>query len=132
VNRVAALSQAWLEAKAREADAVEQRRAIEDALSKALEIDAQQERQTTAKVDGYSVKVICRLSHKIDSDKLQEVAAQHGLTEHLSGLFRWKPELNLKAWKAATPDITQPLEAAITTTAGRPSFSITKEEVSNG
>ena len=53
-----------------------------------------------------------------------ELAAEHGLTDHLSTLFRWKPEINMAIWKAADESITKPLAAAITAKPGRPSFTI--------
>ena len=121
------LSQAWIEAKAAEAHAVEERRAIEDELSAAIGVELTNEGIITAKRDGYVIKATCRMNRKIDGDQLQTIAAEHGLSMHLQSLFRWKPELNVKEWKAATPEITGPLSEAITTTAGRPSFSITKE-----
>lgn len=133
MNSIAELSKAWIEAKAKESQAIETRRAIEDRITAALKIDAKSDKQTTAKADGFVVKIFCRMTHKIDGEKLQEAAQAAGIGHDvLSGLFRWKPELNIKEWKAAAPDITRPLEAAITTTAGRPSFSITKEESKNG
>jgi len=58
---------------------------------------------------------------------VQEIAAEAGLTEHLSSLFRWKPEINMSAWKNADEKITTPLLGGITTTPGRASFTITKE-----
>jgi hypothetical protein len=65
------------------------------------------------------------MNRKVDADKLQELAAEHGLSEHLGSLFRWSADINAAAWKAAAPTITAPLLGAITTTPGRPSFSIT-------
>jgi hypothetical protein len=67
-----------------------------------------------------------RINRKVDADKLQAIAAEAGLTEHLSSLFRWKPEIAMSAWKAASPNITTPLLDAITATPGRPSFTITE------
>jgi hypothetical protein len=64
----------------------------------------------------------------VDSEKLQELAAEAGLTDHLSTLFRWKPEIEMKAWKATDPSITSALADAITVTPGRPSFTITIKE----
>jgi hypothetical protein len=78
--------------------------------------------------DGYAVKVVGRINRKIDSDKLQALAAEHGLADHLPSLFRWKPEINATAWKAAAATITQPLLDAITSTPGRPSFTITRKD----
>lgn len=68
------------------------------------------------------------MTRKVDGDLLQDIAIEHGLTDHLYKLFRWKPDLNLKEWKAAAPEVTGALAAAITTTAGRPSFSIEVKE----
>ena len=63
------------------------------------------------------------------ADLLQELALESGIEQaHLSTLFRWKPELNMKEWKAAAPEITSALSGAITTTAGRPSFAIETKE----
>jgi hypothetical protein len=77
--------------------------------------------------DTYKVKIEGRINRKINADKLQELAAENGLSDHLASLFRWKPEINAFAWKAAKPEITTPLLDAITATPGRPSFTITKE-----
>ena len=98
----------WLACKEAERLATEARRVVEDAMIEQF-------------------KIAGRLNHKIDSDKLQAIAAEAGLAEHLGSLFRWKPEINSSAWKSADESITRPLLGAITTTAGRPSFSITKE-----
>jgi hypothetical protein len=70
------------------------------------------------------VKIAGRIDRKVDGDKVQELAAEHGLTDHLSRLFRWKPEINMAAWKASDPSITQALAPAITAKPGRPSFAI--------
>ena len=67
------------------------------------------------------------LSRKINGERIQEIAAEEGLTEHLSSLFRWKPEINMTAWKSADKSITGPLLGGITTQPGRASFTITKD-----
>lgn len=118
--------QEWLEAKDAERMAVEDRRNIEDKLIVELSID-QCEGSSTIKTDGYKVKVTQRFNRSIDADMLQEIAAEHGITHHLGDLFRWKPDINAKAWKDADESITGPLEQAITTKPGRPSFSIERE-----
>jgi len=115
----------WLSAKQAEAEAVEHRRAIEDDLTAALKVDPQHEGVVSHKFDAYTVKITSRLTRKIDADKLQEIAAEHDLTSHLSELFRWKPEIDIRAWKASADSVTKPLLQAITTTPGRPSYSIT-------
>lgn len=118
----------WLEAKEAERAAVEKRRLIEDELVSSLKVDANHEGVTSETIEGYQVKVTCRIDRKVDADMVQELAAENGLSEHLASLFRWKPELNMSAWKAADESITRPLAGAITAKPGRPSFTITKKD----
>ena len=121
------LYQQWLDAKEAEKAAIEHRRSLEDEMVLTLGISATLDGTQNIDADGYKVKVVGRLDRKVNSDKLQDLAAEHGLTQHLSSLFRWKPEVNVSAWKSADPLITAPLQDAITTHNGRPSFTITKE-----
>ena len=121
------LYQEWLDAKAAEKAAMDERRSIEDKLVISLGIAKTLDGTQNVEVDGFKVKIVGRLDRKVNSDKLQDLAAEFGLTEHLSSLFRWKPEINASAWKSADPRITEPLLDAITSTNGRPSFTITKE-----
>jgi hypothetical protein len=78
----------------------------------------------TAEPQGFVVKISGRIDRKVDGDKVQELAAEFGLTEHLAKLFRWKPEINMAVWKATDEAITKPLAGAITAKPGRPSFKI--------
>jgi hypothetical protein len=120
--------QEWIDAKSAEAAAIKRRREIEDELIDLLRVDTTSEDTSTTKVDGYKVCVSTRLSRKVDGHLLQEIAAENGLSHHLGTLFRWKPEMSVKAWKATNENITRPLLGAITTTPGRPGFQITREE----
>jgi hypothetical protein len=123
--KLQAASQLWLKAKEAEQKAVETRRELEDKLSKLLAIDDSID-GTTRVIDGdLSVKITTRLNRKVDSGKLQDLAAEHGLSDHLPTLFRWKPEIDMKNWRNADESITKPLLDAITTTPSRPSFAIT-------
>jgi hypothetical protein len=121
------LSIKWLAAKEAEREAVELRRKIEDQMLEALRVPESLDGTQNFEADGFKVKIVGRLNRKIDSEKLQELAIEHGVYEHLQNLFRWKPEINAKAWSASDASITTPLLGAITTTPGRPSFTITKE-----
>jgi len=121
------LYQQWIDAKEAEKAAIDLRRTLEDELVMELGIAKTLDGTQNIEADGYKIKVVGRLDRKVNSDKLQDLAAEHGLTQHLSSLFRWKPEINVSAWKSADPLITAPLQDAITTTNGRPSFTITKE-----
>jgi hypothetical protein len=123
------LARQWSDAKQDEAIAVARRRTIEDRLVELLAIPEGKEGTTNAATEqGYAIKVVGRLNRKIDTDRLQELAAEHGISEHLSSLFRWSADINAAAWKAAAQTITAPLLGAITTTPGRPSFTITRKE----
>lgn len=118
----------WIRAKGIERDAAELRRKAEDALSEAMSLGEDFEGSKSFDHEGYKVKVTGRMNRKIDADKLQDIAAECGLSQHLGDLFRWKPDINAAKWKNADDSITRPLLDAITTTPGRPSFSIVKEE----
>jgi hypothetical protein len=123
------LASAWIEAKQAEQAAVENRRRIEDDLVATLGIDEMLDGTKTTEIEnGFQIKVVGRLNRKVDPDRLQEIAAECGLSHHLSSLFRWKPELNLTAWKAADAHVVKPLSGAITTSPGRPSFTISKKD----
>lgn len=127
VSDLESLSSMWLMAKTTEADAVADRRNIEDRIRQLTGLRDDVEGTETIKVPGYKVRVVSRLDRKVDAEKVQDLAAEHGLTAHLSSLFRWKPEINMSAWKSADESITGPLAGAITTKPGRPSFSIEQE-----
>ena len=120
--------QQWLNAKAIETAAIKTRRDLEDAMVKSLGIAENLDGTVNVDADTYKVKIEGRINRKINADKLQELAAENGLTEHLASLFRWKPEINAAAWKAAKPEITSSLLDAITATPGRPSFTITNKD----
>lgn len=122
------LYQIWLAAKADELAAVIKRRDIEDELVKQFAIAETLEGSSYFEDEGFHIKIEGRINRRVNADKLQELAAENGLTEHLASLFRWKPEINAAAWKAANPEITKPLLDAITATPGRPSFTITYKD----
>lgn len=121
------LYQRWLDAKKLEVAAVAERRELEDLISKELAVPKDLDSTLHCEAEGYKIKMEGRINKKIDADKLQMLAAEAGLSEHLSSLFRWKPEINAKVWNAAADAVTQPLLGAITSTPGRPTFTITKE-----
>ena len=119
--------QKWIDAKEAEKTAIDLRRSLEDEMVMDFDISKGLDGTQNIDVDGYKVKIVGRLDRKVNSDILQDLAAEHGLTEHLTTLFRWKPEVSVAAFKSADVLITGPLLGAITTTPGRPSFTITKE-----
>lgn len=118
------LQLAWAIAKATEQNAQEERRTIEDQITLLLKVPA----DLDGTVTHGAVKITGRIDRKVDADLLQELARNAGLSDHLSGLFRWKPEINRKAWDAADTSITGPLLGAITSKPGRPSFALVTEK----
>jgi hypothetical protein len=122
------LASLWLDAKAREASATEDRRAIEDRIKEIVRLNEALDGTETVERDGYTIKMVGRIDRKVNADQLQELAAEAGLSDHLSSLFRWKPEVNVSIWKDTDASITGALAPAITAKPGRASFSITTKE----
>lgn len=115
----------WRKAKDAETTAQAERRQIEDIIASVVSLA--DDLDGTLTISGV-LKITGRIDRKVDADKLQELARDAGLTDHLSGLFRWKPEINRKAWDAASESITRPLLGAITSKPGRPSFALTEKK----
>jgi len=128
MDNLEVLTQAWIKAKASETEAIEWRRKTEDRLLSLLGIPEALEGTENAECGDYKIKVVGRMNRKVDAEKLQELALLNGLQDHISALFRFKPEINTTAWKATDTSITDLLLDAITTTPGRPSFSIINKE----
>jgi len=118
----------WAAEKEVERIAVENRRRLEDEMVKSFALQPDLDSTVSKDVDGFVIKITGRIDRKVDADKIQELAAQHGLESHLSTLCRWKPELNLSVWKNTSPQITSLLAPAITAKPGRPSFSIAQNK----
>lgn len=123
------LASQWQEAKEAERVAVAKRRELEDQMSKALGVDATREGTETHMLPaGLQIKIISRLDRKVDADKAQELAAEHDMGMALSTLFRWKPEIDMAAWRKAPADVTAIFAGAVTVKPGRPSFTIATKE----
>ena len=118
----------WAAEKEVERQAVENRRRLEDEMVKIMNVVPNLDGTITNEFDGYVIKITGRVDRKVDADKIQELAAQHGLESHLSTLCRWKPELNITIWKNTDPKITALLAPAITAKPGRPSFLIVQNK----
>ena len=128
INEINEMCVEWTKQKEIEKNSIEKRRQLEDEIKSKLELTEEFDGIESIETGSCFVKISGRLDRKVDADKLQEIAIEYGLTDHLTSLFRWKPEVNLSVWKNANETITKPLSAAITTKAGRPSFSITMKE----
>lgn len=124
IKTIDQLAAEWLEAKDSEKRATAKRREIEDEIINLSSFSSQKDETQKMKTSLHAVKIVSRIDRKVDADKVQELAAEHGLTDHLGTLFRWKPEINMAAWNSADESITRPFAAAITAKPGRPSFTI--------
>ena len=121
------LSAEWLEAKIAEQDVTEKRRLIEDEICRLLEVQQGDEGTKKVEAEPYIIKITSRLHRKVDADLAQEIAAEHDMQDHLSLLFRWKPELKMSAWDGVGDNVKSVFSRAITSTPGRPTFAIIKE-----
>ena len=81
--------QRWMDAKKLELAAVAERRELEDLMIKELAVPKDLDSTLHCEAEGYKIKMEGRINKKIDADKLQMLAAEAGLSEHLSSLFRW-------------------------------------------
>jgi hypothetical protein len=122
------LSAEWLEAKSVEKDAVEKRRLIEDEICRLLEVKQTDEGTKKVEANPFVIKIASRINRKVDGDIAQDIAAEHDMYDHLSVLFRWKPELSMTAWDGVGDNVKSVFARAITATPGRPSFTITTEK----
>jgi hypothetical protein len=115
----------WINAKQAVTEAATSLETVEDQLIQLLNVDLLRD-GTTQVIDGdVRIKVTSRPSRTVDDTKLKALAEEHDLKEHLSTLFRWKPEVNLRAWRGADKKIRKSLNDAITLTSARPAFAIT-------
>lgn len=122
------LYEQWMEAKAAETEMTARRRALEDEMTKSLQITEDWEGSYTMKDGGFKINIKRAFTRKVDGKKLSAIASEFGLQDYLPTLFRWKPEIDMKAWKDTEPSVTDKLAQAITTTPGRVSFKIEEEE----
>lgn len=123
------LYQQWIDAKAAETEITARRRAIEDEITKSLKVTEDWEGSYTMKDNGFKINIKRTFTRKVDDKKLTDIAAENGLQDYLKTLFRWKPEINMKAWKDTDINVTDKLAQAVTTTPGRVGIKIEEEEI---
>lgn len=119
------LAREWTLAKEAERQAIDARREIEDKISATMHLKADQD--GTVKLvtpGGITIKTVGRLNRKINMERLFAIAHANNRGDLLETLFRWKPEINTKAWESAPQSDTSLFNDAITTTPGRPSYYI--------
>ncbi len=119
----------WLELKRCEDEAKRLRLLVEAEMSQG--IPDEWEGSKTWEDGPYKIKASRKHNRKVDGGRVRDISAQFGLEEYTNTLFRWKPEIDAKAWKAADETVTKLFSDAITTTPGKVGFVVEeiKEEV---
>ena len=118
----------WRVAKQLEQEATLRRRNIEDEIKAAIGFDESREGSEALPFDGGRVVITARLDRKVDGTLARQLATENHLEDWLDRLFRWKPELELRAWKKAPEYVKQTFAPAITTKPGRATFSLELEK----
>ena len=118
----------WRVAKQLEQEATLRRRNIEDEIKAVIGFDESREGSEALPFDGGRVVITARLDRKVDGTLARQLATENHLEDWLERIFRWKPELEVRAWKKAPEHVTQVFAPAITTKPGRATFSLELEE----
>ena len=113
------------DAKAAEARAKAAREAIERELAEAIGVPETWTGSTTSEICGFKVTCTRRDNVRIDADAVRGIAAESpALDQYSKQVFRWKPEIDKKAWDAAPDDVIKAFSAAVTRTPGKISFAL--------
>ena len=113
------------DAKEAEARAKAAREAIERELAAAIGVPETWTGSTTSEICGYKITCTRRDNVKVDADKVHGIAAESAaLSEYMRTVFRWKPEIDKKAWDAAPDEVIKAFSAAVTRTPGKISFAL--------
>lgn len=113
------------DAKEAEARAKAAREAIERELAVAIGVPETWTGSTTSEICGFKVTCTRRDNVRIDADAVRGIAAESSALEQYSKqVFRWKPEIDKKAWDAAPDDVIKAFSAAVTRTPGKISFAL--------
>jgi hypothetical protein len=126
--KIETLARMWLEAKEQERHAQDARKEIESKLLTAIGRSDDDMSSENVNKGGFKIAITGRSTVRIDSETLQYLAAKADIEPYLSSLFRWKPEMDKKAWKESPESVKSALSDAITIKPGRPGFKITKIE----
>lgn len=119
------LQHAWIRAKNQEDLARTTRLEIEAELVKLQDVSPDHE----GTLDIGCLKVSYSLTKKVNKETLLSVAAEAGIDDdRLAELFRWKPEIDAKAWKKASQEEKDVLTRAIESKPAKPSFKMVERE----
>lgn len=116
----------WLDLKAQEDAIKKKRHRLEDKIRDQLGFSDLAEGTSTYDLDGYIVKITGRHDRRIDAEGLKNVTF-----DIPEDLIKWKPTINLTAWRNADSRLIAAMSEVVTTSAGRPSFKITTKGEEN-
>lgn len=112
----------WIELKAIETETNKLRREVEDKL---VELAKNKDEGTeNVEFDSCKVSITKKLTRKVDAQVLEDIINETDSREVAFRLFRWKPEINTREWKAADELIKSTFAKAITTAPARAYFKI--------
>lgn len=113
------------DAKVAEERAKAARLRIEEELATAIGVPESWTGSISSDICGYKVTCTRRDNVKIDADAIRGIAAKSSALDQFSKqIFRWKPEIDKKAWDAAPDDVIKAFSAAVTRTPGKISFAL--------
>lgn len=122
------LATQWFTAKHLEQAAMNERRDIEDKMMALMRINIE-DGVVNRDANGIKIKVTMRQNVTVDGNALTLIYKDNRIPQNeIDKLFRWKPQLNLREWKAASDEIKAIVAGAITTQPGRPTFTINMED----
>ena len=122
---IAVLVTKLADAKEAEARAKAAREAIERELAATIGVPETWTGSTTSEICGFKVTCTRRDNVRIDADAVRGIAAESSALDQFSKqIFRWKPEIDKKAWDAAPDDVIKAFSAAVTRTPGKISFAL--------
>ena len=114
-------------AKQAEADAIADRREVEEQIVAAIG-ELPDEGTAKAEAGDYVIKVTCSLSRRVDTNKLDELISSGAIRPEIGKrLVRWKPELEtreLRYLEANEPDLYTVAAQAITAKPSKPAVKV--------
>jgi hypothetical protein len=123
------LCEEYMQIKEYEAQAAARKLEIEQELLKLNNI-SKLEGSKILKNDGFRIGLLGRANKTVNAEALRALPGEYPeVTDEVLGtVFRWKPEIDAKAWKEQSEEITNILSRAITVTPAKITFNISRLE----
>ncbi len=86
------------------------------------------ENKKTQYFNDNKLKIVGRVTKKIDPEKLQEIVNEHDVRQYLRILFKWTPTIIESEWDLTPDNIKSIISKAITTKPGKPTITIIEEK----